>query len=48
MKNPDAKNTNPKISANQAAYLPTKVAVYSSGKDQIPGTSDDVTSWRPK
>ncbi len=48
VKNPDANNTDPKISANQAAYLPTKVAVYSSGKDQVPGTSDDITSWRPK
>ena len=48
VKNPDASNTDPKISANQAAYLPTKVAVYSSGKDLAPHTSDDITSWRPK
>lgn len=48
VKNPDVSNTDPKISTNQAAHLVTKVAVYSSGKDQIPGTSDDVTSWRPK
>ena len=48
VKNPDANNTDPKISANQAAHLPNKVAVYSSGKDQVPGTGDDVTSWRPK
>lgn len=48
VKNPDAKNTDPKISQNQAAHLVTKVAVYSSGKDQVPLTSDDVTSWRPK
>ncbi|MBN8421343.1 MAG: prepilin-type N-terminal cleavage/methylation domain-containing protein [Verrucomicrobia bacterium] len=48
VKNPDVGNTDPKISANQAAHLATKVAVYSSGKDQIASTSDDVTSWRPK
>ncbi|MFC5456344.1 prepilin-type N-terminal cleavage/methylation domain-containing protein [Prosthecobacter fluviatilis] len=48
VKNPDAANTDPKISTGQAAHLPLKIAVYSSGKDQIPGTSDDVTSWRPK
>ncbi len=48
VKNPDANNSDPKISANQAAYLPTKVAVYSSGKDLAPCTSDDITSWRPK
>lgn len=48
VKNPDASNSDPKISANQAAYLPLKVAVYSSGKDQLPHTSDDITSWRPK
>lgn len=48
VKNPDTSNTDPKISVNQAAYLPLKVAVYSSGKDQLPRTSDDITSWRPK
>lgn len=48
VKNPDVSNTDPKISANQAAHLVTKVAVYSSGKDLVPCTSDDVTSWRPK
>ncbi len=48
VKNPDVSNTDPKISAGQAAHLVTKVAVYSSGKDQMPVTSDDVTSWRPK
>jgi prepilin-type N-terminal cleavage/methylation domain-containing protein len=48
VKNPDVSNTDPKISTNQAAHLVTKVAVYSSGKDQILRTSDDVTSWRPK
>ena len=48
VKNPDVSNTDPKISANQAAYLVTKVAVYSCGKDQIPHTGDDITSWRPK
>ncbi|WP_395750331.1 prepilin-type N-terminal cleavage/methylation domain-containing protein [Prosthecobacter sp.] len=48
VKNPDAANTDPKISQNQAAHLVMKVAVYSSGKDQTPLTSDDITSWRPK
>ena len=48
VKNPDVSNTDPKISTNQAAYLVTKVAVYSSGKDQIPRTGDDITTWRPK
>ncbi len=48
VKSPDVSNTDPKISTGQAAHLVTKVAVYSSGKDQILRTSDDVTSWRPK
>ena len=48
VKNPDVSNTDPKLSTGQAAHLATKVAVYSSGKDQIPSTGDDVTSWRPK
>jgi len=48
VKNPDVSNTDPKLSTNQAAYLVTKVAVYSSGKDQIPRTGDDITTWRPK
>lgn len=48
VKNPDTSNTEPKFSANQAAHLVTKVAVYSSGKDQAPSTGDDVTTWRPK
>lgn len=48
VKNPDVSNTDPKISTGQAAHVVTKVAVYSSGKDQIPCTGDDVTSWRPK
>lgn len=48
VKNPDVSNTDPKISTGQAAHVVAKVAVYSSGKDQIPRTSDDVTSWRPK
>ena len=48
VKNPDIGNSDPKISANQPAHLPLKIAVYSSGKDQLPRTSDDITSWRPK
>lgn len=48
VKNPDITNIEPKISQGQAAHLVAKIAVYSSGKDQIPGTADDVTSWRPK
>ncbi|MDB6005454.1 MAG: hypothetical protein JWR15_2441 [Prosthecobacter sp.] len=48
VKNPDVINTEPKISQGQAAHLAMKIAIYSSGKDQIPGTADDVTSWRPK
>lgn len=48
VKNPDALNTDPKISQGQGAHFPMKIAVYSSGKDQIPHTSDDITSWRPK
>ncbi|WP_395747215.1 type II secretion system protein [Prosthecobacter sp.] len=48
VKNPDAGNADAKISANQPAHLAYKVIVYSSGKDQIPLTSDDITSWRPK
>ena len=48
VKNPDVSNTAPKISTNQAAHVVTKVAVYSSGKDQAARTGDDITSWRPK
>lgn len=48
VKNPDTSNNDPKISANQPAYLAMKTAVYSSGKDQLPRTSDDIASWRPK
>lgn len=48
VKNPDAVNAEAKISQNQAAYLPMKVGVYSCGKDQLPHTGDDITSWRPK
>jgi prepilin-type N-terminal cleavage/methylation domain-containing protein len=48
VKNPDTSNTDSKISQNQAAYLVSKVAVYSSGKDQAPRTGDDVATWRPK
>ncbi len=48
VKNPDTSNTDPKISTNQAAHLVSKVAVYSSGKDQAPHTGDDITTWRPK
>jgi prepilin-type N-terminal cleavage/methylation domain-containing protein len=48
VKNPDAANTDAKISQNVPAHLATKAAVYSSGKDQTPLTSDDITSWRPK
>ena len=48
VKNPDASNTDPKISQNQSSHLPSKVVVFSSGKDQTPRTGDDITSWRPK
>jgi len=48
VKNPDSANTDPKISQNQAAHLATRSAVYSSGKDQKPLTTDDITSWRSK
>lgn len=48
VKNPDALNTDPKISQNQPAHLVIKSAVYSSGKDQVPLTGDDIATWRPK
>ncbi len=48
VKNPDVLNTDPKISQGQAAHLVAKIAVYSCGRDQVPCTADDVTSWRPK
>lgn len=48
VKNPDIQNTDPKISQNQAEHLATKSAVYSSGKDKTPHTSDDIVSWRQK
>lgn len=46
--NPDITNADPKISQNQAAFLATKSAVYSSGKDKTPRTGDDIASWRSK
>jgi prepilin-type N-terminal cleavage/methylation domain-containing protein len=48
--NPDIQNQDPKISQNQASpppqFLPTDVAVYSTGKDRIQMTGDDIVSWR--
>lgn len=46
--NPDAGNADPKIAKDQAKYLAVQVAVYSSGKDGIPCTSDDIATWRSR
>jgi prepilin-type N-terminal cleavage/methylation domain-containing protein len=48
VKNPDIANSAPKISQNQAAHVVAKSAVFSSGKDQVPLTADDIVSWRSK
>ncbi len=48
VKNPDILNSDPKISQGQAEHLVAKSAIYSSGKDQIPLTSDDIATWRSK
>ncbi|MCB1275394.1 prepilin-type N-terminal cleavage/methylation domain-containing protein [Prosthecobacter sp.] len=46
--NPDVANSDPKISQNRASHLASRVAIYSSGKDQLPGTADDIVSWRSR
>lgn len=50
IKNPDLQNQDPKISQSAVSpppqYLPTDVAIYSSGKDKIQMTGDDIVSWR--
>lgn len=50
--NPDLQNTDPKISQNATSpppqKLPTDIAIYSLGKDKMPQTADDITSWRMK
>jgi prepilin-type N-terminal cleavage/methylation domain-containing protein len=48
VKNPDIANSAPKISQDQAAHVVAKSAVFSSGKDQMPLTADDIVSWRSK
>lgn len=48
VKNPDLANADARISQNQAEHLAMKIAVYSSGKDQIPNTADDITTWRTR
>lgn len=48
VKNPDATSTDPKISTNQGVFLALKSAVFSSGKDKLPQTADDIASWRSK
>lgn len=48
--NPDTSNADPKISqpggkpANE--FLAVSVAIFSSGKDGIPNTGDDIVTWR--
>jgi hypothetical protein len=52
VKNPDLKNSDPKISQNPTSpppeKLPTEVAIYSVGLDKVASTADDVVSWRQK
>jgi len=46
--NPDLRSSDAKIAQNQSKYLAVQVAVYSSGKDGIPNTADDVATWRSR
>jgi len=48
VKNPDLANSDARIAQNQAEHLAMKIAVYSSGKDKIPQTADDITTWRTR
>lgn len=44
--NPDLASNDPKRAQNQPAHLAVRVAVYSTGRDGLPQTKDDVASWR--
>jgi hypothetical protein len=46
VKNPDAQNAAPRISAGAPARLPATVLVYSKGADGKAQTQDDIVSWR--
>lgn len=44
--NPDVANVAPKISNNTPPHLVADIAIYSTGRDALPQTQDDVVSWR--
>jgi hypothetical protein len=44
--NPDAANSDPKISTGVGPQLPMSAIVYSNGPDKAPTTRDDIASWR--
>jgi hypothetical protein len=46
IRNPDPKNSDPKIRKDAAEWLPLSVIVCSSGKDGVWFSGDDNTSWR--
>ena len=50
VKNPDAQNSDPKISQPGGKpapeFLAVDIAIYSCGKDGLPRTADDIVSWR--
>lgn len=44
--NPDRRNSDAKIQSEARQWLPSGVAVFSSGVDGVLYTADDITSWR--
>ena len=46
IQNPDAKNSDQRVSSRAPQYLPRNVGVQSRGPDKIANTKDDIVSWR--
>ena len=46
VRNPDLKNSEPRIQKDAAEWLPNKVIAFSGGFDNILNSPDDTTSWR--
>lgn len=44
--NPDAKNSDQRVSARAPQFLPRTIGVQSYGPDKIANTKDDIVSWR--
>lgn len=44
--NPDAANSDPRVSTGASPQLPMSAIVYSNGPDKAPTTKDDIASWR--